>query len=287
MFRDLQMINERPEPFEYYTARELWTEEHTSAEMLKYHLNGQVDVSSYCSDFIERATEWIADRFRIGAGKHVIDFGCGPGLYTIRLARLGASVTGIDFSPRSIEYARAAAEREDLRIEYLLQDYLRYDSEAQADLILMIMRDLGALSPEQRQCLLRRFARLLKPDGALLLDVDSLTAFANRREDAQYAAQQLDGFWSSAPYYGFLNTFKYEAQKLVLDKYVIVEKERSRTVYNWMQCFSPRMLAQEVEAAGLKIESFLADVAGEEYDSEAEIFASVARKETEERRRPS
>ncbi len=42
MFNKLKEINSRPEPFQYYTADELWTNEHTSKQMLEYHLNESV-----------------------------------------------------------------------------------------------------------------------------------------------------------------------------------------------------------------------------------------------------
>ena len=46
MFQNLEMINSRPKPFEFYTANELWTNEHTSKQMLNFHLNEKIDVSS-------------------------------------------------------------------------------------------------------------------------------------------------------------------------------------------------------------------------------------------------
>ena len=45
MFDDLEAIYARPEPFELYTADELWTDEHTSAQMLAYHLDEAVDLA--------------------------------------------------------------------------------------------------------------------------------------------------------------------------------------------------------------------------------------------------
>jgi len=53
MFTQLEEINSRPEPFEFYTAADLWTEEHTSEQMLAYHLNTEVDVSSRRGEFID------------------------------------------------------------------------------------------------------------------------------------------------------------------------------------------------------------------------------------------
>jgi len=37
MYKQLKEINSRPQPFEFYTAAELWTNEHTTKQMLKYH----------------------------------------------------------------------------------------------------------------------------------------------------------------------------------------------------------------------------------------------------------
>ncbi len=35
VFAQLEEINSRPEPFEFYTAADLWTDEHTSKQMLR------------------------------------------------------------------------------------------------------------------------------------------------------------------------------------------------------------------------------------------------------------
>jgi len=38
MYKTLEEINARPEPFEFYTAKDLWNDEHTSQQMLLFHL---------------------------------------------------------------------------------------------------------------------------------------------------------------------------------------------------------------------------------------------------------
>lgn len=278
MFDELERINERPEPFGRYTTRDLWTDEHTSARMLAYHLDGESDVSSRKEAFIDRSVEWIAAQFGIGAGARVADFGCGPGLYAARLAKRGAQVTGIDFSRRSIEYAKGVAAREGLAIDYVQEDYLSFETDERFDLALMIMCDFCALSPAQRKAMLERFHRLLARGGAVLLDVYSLAAFERREEAATYALNQLDGFWSPTRYYGFLNTFTYEKEKVVLDKYTIVEPGRTRQVFNWLQYFTPGDLEKELTAAGFSVRGFYADVAGTPYDDRSEEFAVIAEK---------
>lgn len=52
------------------------------------------------------------------AGKRVLDVGCGGGLFSEELARLGCDVTGIDPSQESIRVAREHAEESRLDIDY-------------------------------------------------------------------------------------------------------------------------------------------------------------------------
>lgn len=278
MFEQLEKINTRPEPFEFYTARDLWTDDHTSEQMLKFHLDDGIDASSRNAAFIDRSVGWIASRFDIGADRKIADFGCGPGLYAARLARMHAQVTGIDFSGRSIRYARETAAAEGLQVRYLNRDYLEFDTDERYDLIMMIMCDFCALSPVQRQKMLAKFHHFLEPSGSILLDVYSLAAFEGQVEKVVFEPNLLNGFWSPDRYYGFLNTFKYEKEKLVLDKYTIIEASRTRTVYNWLQHFSPEDLEREFGQCGFAVESFYSEVAGTPFSPASREFAVVAKK---------
>jgi SAM-dependent methyltransferase len=278
MFKELEEINSRPAPFQFYTAKELWTDEHTAKKMLECHLNESLDLSSRNKDFIDRSLKWIVSHFGIGVNTSIADFGCGPGLYTTLFAEQKADVTGIDFSERSIAYAKEMATQKALDIDYVCQDYLEFDTEKRFDLITMIMCDYCALSPIQRKKLLTQFHRLLNAGGSVLLDVYSLNAFDQREEGSTYEHMQLDRFWSKEDYYGFLNTFKYEEEKVILDKYTIIEETHTRTVYNWLQYFSPETLREEYNENGFKIEEFYSDVAGKTFNSKSTEFAVVARK---------
>ena len=277
----LQEIGRRPAPFEHFTTADLWTDEHTSSRMLDFHLDGSIDVSSRNTAFVDRSAAWIVSRFGLTQGRSVADFGCGPGLYTSRFAASGASVTGIDFSQRSLAYARDRATSAGLSIDYVCADYLQFQSEKRFDLITLIMCDFCSLSPDGRRSLLDSFLAHLKPGGAVLLDAYSLRAFEAREEQATYAPHLLDGFWSAAPYFGFLNTFKYDALNLVLDKYTIVEAQRRRVIYNWQQCFAVETLEAELEERGFVVDEILGDVAGGRFDPESHEFAVVARKRGE------
>jgi hypothetical protein len=142
----------------------------------------------------------------------------------------------------------------------------------------MIMCDYCALSPEQRAALLVKFKELLSEGGRIVLDVYSLSALADKKEVSFYEKNQLNGFWSAEPYYAFVSSFKYEEEKVSLDKYTIIERGRQREVYNWLQYFTPQSLEHEARTAGLEVEAVYADVAGNQYDPSAPEFAAVMTK---------
>jgi hypothetical protein len=125
---------------------------------------------------------------------------------------------------------------------------------------------------------IKKFYKILKPAGSILLDLYSFEAFQKRTETAIYKVNLLDGFWSPNKYYGFLNTFKYKKEKVVLDKYTIVESDRIRTVYNWLQYFSPEDLQKEFNESDLSISEFYSDVIGTPFDRQSGEFAVVANK---------
>ena len=105
-----------------------------------------------------------------------------------------------------------------------------------------------------------------------------MKAFNKREEQSVYGVNLLDGFWSPEKYYGFLNTYKYEEQKVVLDKYTIIEKNRIRTVYNWLQYFSLESLKDEFDKNHFIIRNRYSDLAGSEYTIDSDEIGIVAKK---------
>ena len=277
MFHRLEEITARPAPFQFYTARKLWTDPHIARQMLSFHLNGDIEAASRSGEFMDRSAWWIAETFSLGGGKRVLDLGCGPGLMASRLARLGAVATGVDFSPGSIEWARKAAEKEHLPVRYICADYLEEELAGGFDLIIMIMCDFCALSPVQRKALVRKFNNLLNPGGAVLLDVYSMAAFHEAAEKTEFGRNLMDGFWAPGDYWGFHSSFKYPDEKVTLDKYSIFAQGEDFVVYNWLQHFTPESLAAEF--TGFSSRRIVGDVAGGVYSSENGEFAIIAARE--------
>lgn len=277
MFQDLVSLHQRPPPFSRYTADVLWTDDHISRGMLAAHLDTDSDVASRRPQAIDGIVGWI-DREVGLVGKTICDLGCGPGLYATRMAARGASVVGTDFSQRSIAYARDAADEAGLKIDYRRQDYLAGGLPDQQDLICLIYGDLCALSPEQRSGLLARIRDALKPGGAFICDVFSGGQYAERTETVTYGRRFMNGFWASGDYFGFLNTFLYDDLRLALDRYLIVEPQRMREVFNWLQYFDPGELSAELADAGFAIEKVVDAVSGDRWREAPREFAVIAKR---------
>jgi cyclopropane fatty-acyl-phospholipid synthase-like methyltransferase len=280
MFEKLTQINHRPKVFEHYTTPLLWNDPYVSQQMLELHLSETVDLASRNKKFIQKSCVWILNHFEISPLSKICDFGCGPGLYTTAFAKHGAQVTGIDLSENSIHYAKEVAKRNRLSITYCLQNYLEYTPKEQFNLITMIYCDFTVLSPQQRKTLLNTFYNSLEENGSILFDVFTIDYFNTTSEKRAYEYVPCDGFWSKNHYYAFTNTFKYESEKLILDKHTIIEERSTKEIFNWMQCYSIHSLEKELNASGFYISEVYSDVAGHPYQAKGKEIAIIAKKMT-------
>ncbi len=67
----------------------------------------------------------------------ILDVGCGGGIICEPLARLGAKVTGVDFSPNNIKVAKIHSKKNKLKINYIYKDIEKTKLDEKFDIILM------------------------------------------------------------------------------------------------------------------------------------------------------
>ena len=133
----LKELQQKPAPF---TPGEplFWDDPHISTQMLKAHLDPSNDLASRRPETIDRSVQWLIKTLNLQPGDSVLDLGCGPGLYTSRLATFGLKVTGVDYSRSSILYAQKFSQEHQLAIEYRYQNYLELKEENSFDSVLLI-----------------------------------------------------------------------------------------------------------------------------------------------------
>jgi len=101
-------------------------------------------------------------------GHHVLDYGCGPGAYTIAAAKMvtdSGKVYAVDIHPMATKQVESTASRKKLsNIETILTDRATGLPDESMDVVLLydILHDLD--SPQD---ILAELHRILKPDGTL------------------------------------------------------------------------------------------------------------------------
>src|SRR5512139_3579983 len=101
----LELIRRQPVPVPWSEGEKIpWNDPDFSRRMLLEHLSQEHDAASRRFETIDRHVHWIHHAVLSGQPTRILDLGCGPGLYSSRLARLGHECVGIDFSPASIAH---------------------------------------------------------------------------------------------------------------------------------------------------------------------------------------
>jgi len=125
--------------------------------------------------YIREMTDWHwhADEhgFRPLAGKRALDVGCGAGLLTEPLARLGADVTALDAAQENIAVARLHAEDQGLEIDYRATPVEQLDAD-RFDLITSMEVVEHVTDPAAFTAAL---AQRLSPEGLLIMSTPNRT----------------------------------------------------------------------------------------------------------------
>lgn len=206
-----------------------WHEPGFSARMLREHLSQAHDAASRRFALIDGHVGWLHAAVLGGKPSRILDLGCGPGLYLNRLAHLGHTGTGIDFSPASIAYAQEEAQAQRLPVVYRLEDLrtaaFRREGEMPYDLALLIYGEFNTFRREDARRILRKAWDALRPGGWLLLEPST---FASVRAlgtagPSWYAA--ASGLWSARPHVVLQDNAWDAQQRAAVERYVIVDAE--------------------------------------------------------------
>lgn len=272
----LQYLNKKPELYAPSTSK-FWDDEHISKGMLEAHLNPDLEAATRKLDFVRRSAAWIAGLVSEKEKPQLLDLGCGPGIYAELFTEHGFRVTGMDLSPRSIRYATESALRNDLKIEYRLQNYLTLECESEYDVVTLIYCDFGVLSPEDRSKLLKKIHRSLKPGGLFLVDAWTPKFYEAFTERKEWSCQD-SGFWSPKPHACLQSFYRYDDCNTYADQYIIIEEDQLECYNIWNHCFTSAEMESGLTAAGFIRTDFYSNVAGDPYDLDSTSLCAVARK---------
>lgn len=272
---DLIAKGEKPELYEPGSAF-MWTDDHISQQLLQVHLNPDVDRASRKRSSIEKTAGWILDTQKQKEKLHILDLGCGPGLYCELFAEQGHSVTGVDISKNSIEYAKQSAAEKKLDIRYIHESYLNLDLDAdQYDLVVMIYTDLGVLTPTERDKVLKTVFSVLKKGGMFIFDVLKDQELEKKVSPNNWEVKSK-GFWRDWPHVVLSDSFLYANEKVILFQYYVIDSTNTADTYRfWTHFFSQSDLMEILDAHDFMDVHFKEDVLpqGDIWNGDNVIFA--------------
>ena len=146
---------------------------------------------------IEYITDKIKEYFKLENKKNnflkglkILDIGCGGGLISEPMARLGAEVTGIDAAEKNVKIARLHAKESNLHIRYLnkspeqLQEFENFDIILNLEIVEHV---------ENVDLYIKTCRKLLKKDGIMFTATlnRTLTSYVKAIIGAEYVLRWL------------------------------------------------------------------------------------------------
>jgi 2-polyprenyl-6-hydroxyphenyl methylase/3-demethylubiquinone-9 3-methyltransferase len=126
---------------------------------------------AYVRDAIDAHWGGDSSGFAPLAGRTALDMGCGAGLLSEPLARLGARVTGVDAAPENVGAARAHAAAAGLAVDYIAGG-IEQLAERRFDLVVSMEVVEHVIDPAG---FVRGLAGAVAPGGLLILSTPNRT----------------------------------------------------------------------------------------------------------------
>ena len=217
-------------------------------------------VSSRC-DFVEN----MAAQRGVLPGSRILDAGCGTGSYSVELAKRGYAVAGLDSSAELLSLARAKAEEAVVPVTFQKGDILKLPSRPSYDGILCrgVLNDI--IDGPSRQKVFFSFARALRKEGILILDVREWTNSALRKQREPVFERVVENDRGTLIFRA-VTRLEYETRQLqVAESYILKTHDGVKTVTEYdfvMQCWTPDELHNGLINAGFGSVAYFGD-----YDS--------------------
>ncbi len=171
MFMNTSTLNNKKDPFAKLSGE--WWDENGKFQSLHKFTDIRIKyIKRVVSKYTSSKKSNTFDKIKC------LDVGCGGGLLSERIARLGALVTGIDVTKSSIEIAKVHALKSGLHINYLntgISSFAKKNTSRKFDLIIAseVVEHL-----DDRAIFFEEVSKLLNNYGILILTTINKTAFS-------------------------------------------------------------------------------------------------------------
>ncbi len=229
-------------PLPWQNAGQLpWHDQAFSERMLAVHLDPDTHMASRAPEVISRHLDWLLAQLNQSGHQgsaHVLDVGCGPGLYCHELVRRGHRATGFDFAPAPLAWAEKQAQKEKLNTAFFSADLTKLpadlaDQLGPVDAITFWFGEFHSFQPEVAEEFLSRLAGCLRPGGLFVLEYQPWDIFV--QEDSNEWSSCEESVFCDRPHL-WLQEFSWnEDARAEIHVHWIIEQE-SGTLHRYEQC---------------------------------------------------
>lgn len=245
MLEQVMNFSRKPALFENGTGN-IWTDPYLKDQMLYCHLDLNSDSASRNEKLIQKAVDFLNERLRKGGA--VLDLCCGPGLYAEKLAQSGHSVTGVDISENSLQYARNSALRNGWDIKYLCKDILSLDYNENFDGVVQIYGEMNTFSDQNRDKLFAMIHKALKPEGVFIFDVTTPICHEKMLGTHNWYAAD-GGFWRKGKHVVLEDVFGYD-DHVSLEQYIVIDEKEVKVYRTWFHDYTKEAIQSILKDAG-------------------------------------
>jgi SAM-dependent methyltransferase len=230
-----------------------WDEAAFSQRMLQEHLDESRGAASRITAERQMQLGWLRQKLNIRPGTRLLDITCGPGLYAVELATEGCWVTGVDFSPASIAYARQLAEQTGLaeRCTFVEQDVRQMNFEGRSfDAALFLYGQLAVFPRHEAQTLLDKAAQALGPGGRLCVEL--LNQDRVDKVNGNWWFMDDTGLWGDRPFLHLGERFWLAEEETSMERFQIIDLETGRLAVITLsdQSYSVETMGEMLKTAG-------------------------------------
>jgi len=218
-----------------------------------------------------RDAEPLARLLRLKPGAAVLDLCCGPGRFSIELARRGFNVTGVDRTALYLSEARRRAKQQKLDVEFVRSDMGRFVRPGAFEACINMFTSFGYFEdPADDFKVCRHVHKSLRPGGRFLIQAAGKEWLARHFQPSDWHEEA--------------GTFILEERKVapgwtgLENRWVLIQKGKVREFRFFLRVYSGVELANLLRRAGFKRADIHGGLEGEPYDHNSRWLVAMARK---------
>jgi SAM-dependent methyltransferase len=277
-----RLYNRPPRPALWESGGNLpWNDPAFGARMLREHLDQSHGAASRTDG--ERAWQlpWLWEKLALNEGSRVLDLTCGPGLYAVPLAQRGCRVTGVDFNPASIAYARELAGVTGVgeRCVFVETDVRDWTPDVGGyDAALILYGQLAVFPPAEADAILEAVSRALTPTGRLVVELLEPTRVDKSASTWWHTSDK--GLWGDAPYLHLGERFWDEMAQTSIERFHVLHLENGdlEEIVLCDRVYRPEEMSVMLQEAGFATVQYYPGWEGGPLYDAGEWIAYVAKK---------